>query len=117
METKQIKFYPEFKELILCGDKTSTIRKDKYLGKITKGQKLKLITTAGDFIANAVCMRIEQITLFEDKTIDTGELSVFSIFHSEGFKSWSEFWHWFNSQYGYPFYGVIIFWELDDANT
>lgn len=112
-----LKMKPEFKNAILSEEKTSKICKDKYLGNIENGKKIKLITEDGDFIANAVCTRIEQIAVFKDKAIDAGEISVFSIFHSEGFKSWSEFWHWFNGQYQYPFYGVIIFWEVDDAHT
>jgi len=111
---KSIKFYPEFVERILIGEKITTIRKST---DVVQGDLFYFQATDGDVFAIGKCKRV-----CFGMEIDKNGYSVdnefrlpmpfYGFLRSEGFKSWRELVRFIDRQYGLPFLGVVIEFEL-----
>ncbi len=104
MSVKRIKFYPEFAPLIKSGRKTATCRRDT---ELTVGKIARLITTDGDFIADAKIIAIYPVNTITQSIERLKEIS-----NVDGFDDILLWTRKIKEIYGFPFIGILIEWEL-----
>ena len=121
-----INFKARFAPLVESGEKRQTIRPERKQ-PIKVGDKLQLYTgmrTKGcRKLADAVCTQVRRVTIAnayfaiqheEHPICDRllGSIERFAMAVADGFDVYSEMHAFFKSQYGLPFRGVLIQWEL-----
>ncbi len=113
----QMKFVP----MIVSGEKKQTIRKERK-NRIKPGDKLYLNTgmrtRACTRILTTICTAVDYIYFTDVRGMDIavvgnrqlswGEMEVLA--KADGFKDVTEFFRFFNRQYGPDFEGVIVRW-------
>lgn len=109
-----IKFYPEFKPIILSGQKRTTIRRDT---DCIIGEERSLVTTTGENISNAVITYVSHFNMNKSSFFAGNLFRHNQELHiSEGFKSAPDLWEFLKSHYGLMFHetfeGKIIQWKL-----
>jgi len=116
-------FKKEFADKVESGQKKQTIRMKRKRQTVC-GDKLYLYTGMRTkncrLLHNAICTRVESFVLWTDVAFSIDGVDFLSnvgtsghkLAVEDGFKTWEDFVAFFKKQYGLPFYGEIISWEI-----
>ena len=112
-----LNFKKEFADLVESGQKTQTIRQVRKR-PIKPGDMLYLYTgmrtKSCQKLGEARCLSIAPIVIFPDGwvNVDRVEFPASMIAYKDGFNSVEDFINFFLKQYGLPFCGDLIKWEV-----
>ncbi len=117
-----LNFQGRFAPLVESGEKTQTIRPPRKR-PICAGDTLHLYTgmrtRACRKLGEAFCYLVSPIIVNEEccylDGLPLNDVQAERIAQRDGFTSWRELAAWFKAQYGLPFNGVLIRWEMRNA--
>jgi hypothetical protein len=116
-------FKSRFREAVLAGDKSTTIRAPRKR-PIAIGDELRMYTglrtKAAALFATAECAQVDRVRFdeagrlalwLEDDWQLLGDVARRDFARTDGFATYAEMRDWFRYEHGFPFEGVLVRWR------